>query len=347
VIIRVSEILLQNYAKLCHIKNRSNQTTTMFKKIKNHLRDYFGFTQNETLGVITLIISVILLGIIPFAFDFFGEKKLPDESPEKVEELIKNIEIKEAEKKSSYNNNYKYDEKESKDFSEKRTQTLFNFDPNQASNDDFLKLGFPKWLANRIINYRSKGGKFKQKQDLLKIYDFPQDLYAQLENHIQIAGQSSSSPNNFSSAEGSVKKEEYVKKENKITTFDLNKADTTELIKLKGIGSKLAARIIKFRDNLGGFDNENQVREVFGLDSSTVDEVLKYGKLQSGTFRKLKINKATQDELKHPYLKPFIAKIIIAYRTQHGNFATRKDLENIKVLDTKTIDKLLPYIDFE
>ena len=47
----------------------------------------------------------------------------------------------------------------------------FHFNPNKATNKDFLALGFSKAFAGRIINYRSKGGTFYQKSDLLKMYE--------------------------------------------------------------------------------------------------------------------------------------------------------------------------------
>ena len=46
-----------------------------------------------------------------------------------------------------------------------------------------------------------------------------------------------------------------------IQSVDINTADTTAFISLPGIGSKLAARIVNFRDKLGGFYSIDQVGE--------------------------------------------------------------------------------------
>ena len=54
----------------------------------------------------------------------------------------------------------------------------------------------------------------------------------------------------------------------KIQPFEINSADTTAFIALPGIGSKLAARIVLFREELGGFYNIEQIREVYGLQDS-------------------------------------------------------------------------------
>ena len=63
---------------------------------------------------------------------------------------------------------------------------LHSFDPNVASVEEFEELGMPQWLAKRIDRFKSKGGKFFKKEDLLKIYDFPEPLYQKLIPYITI-----------------------------------------------------------------------------------------------------------------------------------------------------------------
>ena len=59
-------------------------------------------------------------------------------------------------------------------------QELFHFDPNNAPAKDLLMLGFSQNLATRITRYREKGGKFKTKSDLLKIYGVDSTFYQRL-----------------------------------------------------------------------------------------------------------------------------------------------------------------------
>ena len=58
----------------------------------------------------------------------------------------------------------------------------------------------------------------------------------------------------------------------------------------------------------------------------------------------MQINDAS--ELKHYYLKPWVAKAIISYRDQHGKFKSAADLKNIKLLDEVTLQKITPYLKF-
>jgi competence protein ComEA len=326
----------------------------MFKKLRYYIRDYFAFNQSETKGFLFLILLILILIVSVFIFDFLPDKQQANKTidPKIVEEMMAKISVKEADKKSKYYDKYenKFEKYDNENHVAKITK-LSPFDPNQASQEQLEELGIAPWMAKRIINYRIKGGQFRKKEDLQRIYDFPADLYTKLEPYITLPAKDSKpfAP----SAKPEEKSEVNIatttappKESFKPTTFDLNRADTNDLKKLKGIGSKLSARIIQHREKVGGFYSENQIREVWGLDSIVVDEILKFGTIKNPNLKKIKINEVTAEEFKHYYIRPYIAKSIIAYRQQHGNFTSKKDFEPIKLLDAKTLDKIFPYFEF-
>ena len=325
----------------------------MFKKIKFYLRDYFAFNQTEIKGFMFMIFLIVVLIISVFIFDFLPDNPQTAKTidPKRVEELMAKIEVKESNKKEAFQDRYanKYEKYDSENISSKPTK-LSPFDPNQASESQLEELGIAKWMVKRIINYRTKGGQFRKKEDLQRIYDFPTDLYAKLEPYITLPEKSSSggfTPFTKPEVNSEVKTATTasVKESFKPIAFDLNHADTNDLKKLKGIGSKLSARIIKYRDMVGGFYSENQVKEVFGLDSMVVDEILKFATIKNPSLKKIKINEVTAEEFKHFYIRPYIAKSIIVYRQQHGNFTSKNDFEPIKLLDAKTLEKIFPYFE--
>ena len=60
----------------------------------------------------------------------------------------------------------------------------------------------------------------------------------------------------------------------------------------------------------------------------------------------LNINTASAEELRTlPNIGEQMAKRIINYRTQHGNFANVDALQKVKGIGPKTIEKLRPFID--
>ena len=129
------------------------------------------------------------------------------------------------------------------------------------------------------------------------------------------------------------------------TIIDVNNADTTAYIALPGIGSKLAQRIIVFREKLGGFYKIDQIAETFGLADSTFQKIKPRLTINYKTIKQFNINTATIDEMKlHPYLRYNIANAIVQYRTQHGNFNNIADVKNIMIIDELLFNKISPYI---
>lgn len=137
----------------------------------------------------------------------------------------------------------------------------------------------------------------------------------------------------------------YIKQEkfSEGTLVDLNIADTTVLKKIPGIGSVISRNIVHYRERLGGFYDISQLLEVRYVDST----LLKWFKLESGIFRKLKVNYDNIDVLKsHPYMNYYKAKAIIEYRNRRGNLKNISQLSFLKEFNSKDIEKLKKYLDF-
>lgn len=215
---------------------------------------------------------------------------------------------------------------------------FFRFDPNTISQQQLESMGLNKFIAQRIINYRTKGGTFFIRKDLKKMYGMDTVWFRKALPYINL-------PEVKKETSFSAKKPSEVKKKENVA-FNLNEADTTQLIRLNGIGSKLSARIVKYRDKLGGFVNMSQLKEVYGLDTAVIS------RMEEMTFidrnfvpARLNINQLTEKELaSHPYLNWKIAKAITTYRFQHGAFRSLDDLTHVKLFDAPTLQRIKPYL---
>ena len=314
------------------------------KRLLYLIRDYFGITRRESRGFVALLFLLLALWFGPLLYErFFPALPAPITAADNraADSLLAALESVQPQQPNYGNRNNRNEEN-----NPERPLALTYFDPNTANSEQLQEVGIPRFLAERIVKYRSKGGQFRKKEDLQRIYDFPADLYDRLEAYIAIpqattAFNEAKTGDKLAFAEN---KPVYVKPV--LQPFDINTADTTQLIKLKGIGSKLAARILKFRDGLGGFANTNQYGEVFGLDSLALSELNRYASLGS-TPKKIRINLASMEELdRHPYVSPLQAKLILSYRQQHGAYSNAQELLKIKILDQKFLDKIAPYLDF-
>lgn len=127
-------------------------------------------------------------------------------------------------------------------------------------------------------------------------------------------------------------------------SIDINKADTTVFMALPGIGSKLATRIVTYREKLGGFYSIEQVSETFGLQDSTFQKIRKWLVVKDTVLRKININKANIDELRMPYISYNLANAIYEYRRQHGEYKSPEDLMKIMLMTNEIFRKILPYL---
>jgi DNA uptake protein ComE-like DNA-binding protein len=227
---------------------------------------------------------------------------------------------------------------------------FFAFDPNLASVSDLVRLGFNERLARRIENYRKKGGKFKARADLLKIYGMDSAHYQKLATYIKIAVNTKQEPDTHSDPTNKFRKsfaERSGAGRAREQPFDLNLADTARLEAVRGIGEKLSRRIIKYRSSLGGFVRVEQVSEVFGLDSITVAKLMETAFVSPDFLPdRIDLNTASEEVLeRHAYLNRQEARAIVAWRFQHGRFSSVADLRKLPIFsDEKKIRRLEPYL---
>lgn len=324
----------------------------MLQRILFVIRDEFGLSRSQARGFMALAVIMIICWFGPLTYDrFFNQtpKTISQSDTRTADSLLAILETIQPEKPVYGKSNYKSYAAKEVDNPE-RPLSLFYFNPNLASAEQFQELGMPKFIVERIIKYRTKGGQFRKKEDLQKIYGLQPALYERLEPYINIpdkqaiASISATQPAAPTDLPLASAKPAFTKPV--VTTFDINTADTSQLIRLKGIGSKLATRIVKFRDGLGGFASTVQYAEVFGLDSLALSELNRFAQIRT-SVQKININTSSPEELdRHPYLSKRQAEIIVRYREQHGAYKAAQDLLNIKILDEKLVNKIAPYLAF-
>lgn len=311
--------------------------------MKQIISSYFNFTKKERIGIVSLIVIILLLSISPFFFHVFS-KNISISNSNELENAIASLEIKAAENnsnnydkrnvdESNYQNYYQPSEKK---YSNYQSIDLFYFDPNIASEDDWKKLGVKEKTIQTIIKFRSKGGKFYKPEDIEKIWGLHPKLVERLIPYVRIVGKEEfvKAPKSFEN-----------KKETQLIPIDINTADTTQLIRLPGIGSKLSQRIINYRDKLGGFHSVDQVGQTYGLPDSTFQKIKPRLKVSSDFIKKININSATLDELKaHPYIRYNLANALVQYRIQHGAYTTIDDCKKIMLVTEEVFTKISPYI---
>lgn len=277
-------------------------------------KNSFIFSRSQKIGVAGLSIVVVVLIIllnIPLKSELTDPIKL-----DSSQVTFFDFESDENEEASFSSGKTKH---ENPQFEDRSKIKLFNFDPNTLNQDGFVDLGFSGKQAESIINYRKQYGAFKEPSDFGKLYVVSEKKYEELKPYIQIDHQS--------------------------FIIDINRARPEELEQIKGIGPKLAERLIKYRDALGGYSNKEQIKEVWGLDEETVGEVQNSIVIDQNKIDRINVNTLSKKELMaHPYIDFEMGALILKERDVH-------QLENLDFFDgqisEEKIERLTPYITYE
>ncbi|MCJ8163997.1 helix-hairpin-helix domain-containing protein [Pontibacter sp. E15-1] len=312
------------------------------KKIRHWIRRYFGFSQGEVNGFLLLIGTMVLLTAAPFLFHTLRKPAFTGTTPadrQTLDSLVAQLEAVQPEKRPG---RYKMP-----------MVALYPFNPNKLTVEEWQAFGLPKYLAQRILNYRSKVGDLSYKAELGRIYGLPDSVFQRLYPYIQLpeTRPAKNRRSQWTAGRGHPIPE-FDRDRNPprakfiLAPFNINTADTTQLKQIRGIGSKLSARIVKYRDGLGGFHQVAQLTEVYGLQPEIIDSLQKYTFVPDVyTPRQLHLNTATADELKaHPYISSNVARALVAYREQHGHYQQLEDIRKVKLVTAELFEKLRPYL---
>lgn len=221
----------------------------------------------------------------------------------------------------------------------------FYFNPNTITASELSKLGLSKKVIKTMLNFRDKGGTFRKPEDLSKIYGLSTSIFQQLKPYIQLdVDVSSDVPEPIYAHQESNVPSAYSVALN--LSIDINQSTVEEWQELRGIGPYFSKKIVGFRDKLGGFSSIAQVADTYNLPDSTFQQIKPSLKL-SPIFKKINVNTNDAETLaKHPYISNKLARAIVNYRKQHGDFQNIEAFQKMRILKKSDAEKLKPYLEF-
>ncbi|MFQ3579667.1 MAG: helix-hairpin-helix domain-containing protein [Bacteroidales bacterium] len=247
---------------------------------KNILIELFRYTRNERTGIIGFLFIIGTLVLVAEIYSFYKREQ--------------QFQILSSFDKITVFPQTKHYTPKSKHQKKPITYNFSPFNPNEVTFQELLDMGFTEFQARNVDNFRKKGGRFKEKEDLKKIYGISSAMYDTLRHYIVLPA-----PNRVKNISIGSKSQNIPE----IKPIDINTADTTTFKTLKGIGSVLALRIIKYRERLGGFYSVKQLREVWGIDTVLYKKIEPFLFIDSIPIQKSSLYTSEFKELmKHPYL---------------------------------------------
>lgn len=320
----------------------------------SRVKDYFSFSKRERNAFIALLIIIVAFIFLP---DFFKPKRVPVAISKEVQNELAKSPTAKTTSASSEDESWKTPFNDPK----QKEIRLFEFDPNTLDEAGFITLGVPERTAKTIINYRNKGGKFRNAEDLRKIYTLRQEDADRIIPYARVS-RDNPYPNKNNISQTTANSITAVR----LFEFDPNTLNEEGFITL-GLPEKTARTIINYRNKGGKFRNSEDLRKIYSLQKEDADRIIPYAKIQAdhsnnnpsdiSTYQKkeyqkqsipvIDINTATAEEWKSlPGIGDILSARIVKFRQSIGGFTAIEQVSKTYGLKDSTFQFIKPYLKF-
>jgi len=215
----------------------------------NFFKSHFWYNKSQRNGILFLIVIIITLQLIYYFVDFSSENKTDIDTSELIQ-LQQHIDsLKEIKK-------------------EKEAVKIYPFNPNYITDFKGYQLGMSVEEIDKLLSYRKTGNFVNSAKEFQNVTGVNDSLLNTISTYFKFPDWVNSKKNKNSS-----RKLEKVNK-SKQEIKDLNLVTRKELQQINGIGEKLSKRIVEYRELLKGYSFNEQLYEVYFLDTLNANKVL-------------------------------------------------------------------------
>lgn len=289
------------------------------KKLKSHLR----FSKNQRNGILLLVVFIIILQFVYFKIDFSKDPVLDIDAPEIIALQTEIDSLKQIALTPKQNE-------------------LRKFNPNFITDYSGYTLGMSPEEIDRLHQFRTKDQWINSVADFKRVTQVSDSLLDEISPRFQFPDWVTN-PKPKSNNWASKTEKSFAQK------IDLNKATPEQLQEINGVGEVLSNRIINFRDRLNGFQVDEQLHDVYGLEYGVVKRILaEFTVKEKPEVVKININTASASDIATlPFISFNLAKEIVDYRLLHEGIKEMEELKNIDGFPAQKIDRFALYLTTE
>ena len=287
----------------------------MMEKIKSH----FVFNRSQRNGILLLVFFISGYLVLNYYLDFSKENLLDIKSKEVIaiqKELdsLRTIEV------------------------ASKMPKVFPFNPNFLTDFKGYALGMSTEEIDRLLAFRKENKWINSVEDFKKVTKVSDSLLNKISPYFKF-------PDWVTNPK---LKNKYVKKRFKEKKFtqkiDLNLATQGQLE-----GKAFSKRIIDYRNKLGGFTNDIQLYQVYGLDFQVANSILKEFTVKTPKeIIKMNLNSISASDISTiPSISFDIAKKIWEFRILNEGIKSFSELENIEGLTKRKLQGIQLYLKLE
>ena len=286
-------------------------------KFKSH----FWYNKSQRNGVLFLAIIIIALQLLYFFVDFSDDNST-DFNSEEISRFQQEIDSLKAIQL------------------EVKKPKLFPFNPSFISDFKGYQLGMSTKEIDRLLQHRANGNYINSISEFQQITKVSDSLLAIISPHFKFPDwvNNKKTRTNFAIKVSSA---------NNSNETALNSTTVNDLIKVTGVGNVLGNRIINYRNKLGGFSLNEQLYEVYGLESKVATRILERFKIENPPLiQKINLNEATFKEvLAIVYIDYQLTKKIFAYRDEVAEIQSLEELKKIEGFPLEKFDRIALYLE--
>ncbi|MGM0634469.1 MAG: ComEA family DNA-binding protein [Bacteroidota bacterium] len=288
----------------------------------NKFKSHFVFSKSQRNGIIFLLLILFL--VIGFRWVYSSYLYQPDTyhfSDEETKAIQTEIDsLKKVEEKAN-------------------KPKIYPFNPNYLKDFKAYQLGMTTAEYDRLAEFRSKDQWINSAEDFQEVTQVSDSLLKEIETYfkfpdwvIQQEKQKKSQPKKTQLT--------YAEKKN------LNKVSAEELTQISGVGKVLSKRIIRFRDKIGGFVGDIQLKDIYGLDYETRNKITAmYTTKLDQPVERIDINSASLIQLSEiPYFDYELAREIRNFVKLREGISSFEDLAKIQDFPSYKIDRIQLYL---
>lgn len=240
---------------------------------------------------------------------------------------------------------------------------LHTFDPNTVTYSELVGMDIPPTLVVSLLKWRATGKVFRIAEEVMLTRGWdalPWDSlapYVQIGDPFAIERYERHEPYGTHSQRDQWAEERqrlrdsilaanpYLKnKYSEFTYVNINTADTTQLMRVPGIGPHYAKTIVKQRERFGGFVSTDQLLEIEEFPQEAVEWFI----VKDPVLRRIKLSTASVSEMgRHPYIDYDHARALAIYQRLYGPIETLERLRQTRLFTDEELERLAPYLDFD
>lgn len=285
-------------------------------------KSHFVFSKNQQNGIFVLVLVIVILQGAYFVMNNSNTEPAfaaEDEDIKKIQKQIDSIKIAKT---------------------EADTFKIFPFNPNYLTDYRGYTLGMTTAEIDRLLEFRKEDQWINSAEDFKRVTGVSDSLLNTISPYFKF-------PEWVQEQQLSTRKSVAAKPFS--AKSDLNKAKAEDLQKVNGIGEVLSTRIINYRNKIGGFIDDIQLKDIYGLNYETRDKLTaEFTVKEKPDVEIIDINEAELLELSEiPYIGYELAREIIDYRLLNEKIDNFEELTKIDDFPSDKIDRIQLYLSID